>query len=779
MEQILPDFKKLLWFKSLLLLVGGFAVAGGLLGIYGALVAYPRLPSLESLTSYQPKIPLKIYSRDGELIGEFGEERRSYVTIDQVPEALKQAIIAAEDDRFYTHRGIDFFGIGRAIIANFAAGSLRQGASTITQQVARNFFLSSEKTLIRKFKEALLAFKIEKSLSKDQILEIYINQIYLGQRAYGFAAAAQTYFGKKLNKLSLGEIAMLAGLPKAPSRYNPVANFNRAKQRQSYVLRRMQEQGIIDKLTVETEKNDPILIADQMTGYATRADHFVEIVRKEIVDAYQEKAYMRGFKVFTTLSVKHQNAAYKALREGLLKYDERHVYRGIAGQSQLPPLVSTDTLNDLLQKYPGSDGIFPAVILKVRDNGAEVYAKKIGKVFINEKSLTYGKQNLLESKDGKIILKEGSVIFLRKFSDAKWRVSQLPKVEGALVSIDTNSGGIRAMVGSFDYKRKKFNHATQAYRQPGSSFKPFIYSAALSRGFSPATIITDAPITIDPRDTGDIPWEPKNFDGKFNGPMRLRSALTNSKNLVSIRIIQAITPAYARKYITRFGIDAKRHPPYLTMALGAGTVTPQELAMGYAVFANGGYRIIPHFIERIEDSQGKVLVEAKYPLAGEGGMPVIDPRNAFLMFNMMQDVIKGGTGRKALALGRIDLAGKTGTTNDQIDAWFAGFQKNLVAVTWMGYSTPKSLGARETGAVAALPIWMSYMGSALKNEPEELPIVPDGIKPIAINPKTGLYDPSAKRLIIEYFLEENAPTEFTPSPKISEPETGDIDDQIY
>ena len=397
MEQILPNFKKLLWFKSLLLLIGGFAVAGGLLVIYGAVVAYPRLPSLESLTSYQPKIPLKIYSRDGELIGEFGEERRSYVTIDQVPEALKQAIIAAEDDRFYTHRGIDFFGIGRAIIANFAAGSLRQGASTITQQVARNFFLSSEKTLIRKFKEALLAFKIEKSLSKDQILEIYINQIYLGQRAYGFAAAAQTYFGKKLNKLSLGEIAMLAGLPKAPSRYNPVANFNRAKQRQSYVLRRMQEQGIIDKLTVETEKNDPILIADQMTGYATRADHFVEIVRKEIVDAYQEKAYMGGFKVFTTLSIEHQNAAYKALREGLLKYDERHVYRGIAGQSQLPPLVTTDTLNDLLQKYPGSDEIFPAVILKVRDNGADVYAKKIGKVKWYSLDLHYGFITILDT----------------------------------------------------------------------------------------------------------------------------------------------------------------------------------------------------------------------------------------------------------------------------------------------------------------------------------------------------------------------------------------------
>ena len=779
-------FKKFNWFKPLLFFFSAIVASVGLLGIYGTIVAYPRLPSLESLTSYQPKIPLKIYSRDEKLIGEFGEERRSYITIDKVPEALKQAIIAAEDDRFYSHKGIDIIGIGRAIIANFAAGSLRQGASTITQQVARNFFLTSEKTLVRKFKEALLAFKIENSLSKDQILEIYINQIYLGKRAYGFAAAAQTYFGKPLEKLSLAEVAMLAGLPKAPSRYNPVANFNRAKQRQAYVLRRMHEQGIIDRLTLETERDKPVVIDNQSSNYATNAEHFVEIVRKEIVKAYKEQAYRGGFKVYTTLSVKHQNAAYKAVRSGLLAYDQRHNYRGVAGRNKLPLAVTVDSLNDLLQKYPGSDDIVAAVILKVKNNGADVYSRKTGKMFLALRNFEYGSDNLFGSLEDKKNFVRGDVIFIRETGqDGGWQITQLPEVEGALVSIDTNTGGIRAMVGSFDYDRSKFNHATQAYRQPGSSFKPFIYSAALSRGFNPATIITDAPITIDPRDTGDIPWEPKNYDGKFNGPMRLRSALTKSKNLVSIRIIQAITPSYAREYLTRFGIDPRRHPPYLTMALGAGTMTPQELAMGYAVFANGGYRIIPHFIERIEDSRGKVLVKAEYPIAGGGGMPVIDPRNAFLMFNMMQDVIKGGTGRKALALGRIDLAGKTGTTNDQVDAWFAGFQKNLVAVTWMGYGKPKSLGALETGAVAALPIWMSYMGDALAGAPEDLPIIPDGIKPIAIDPKTGLYDAKAERLMIEYFLEENIPPELKSEKKgldilnNNENEVEDIQNEIY
>ncbi len=768
------------WLKFTLVAFIGTIIIAIVLGIYSAMVAYPRLPAIDALTSYQPKIPLKIYSVEGALIGEFGEERRSYIEIEEVPEALKQAIIAAEDDRFYSHNGIDVLGIIRAMAANFAAGGIRQGASTITQQVARNFFLSREKTLVRKFKEALLAIKIEKTLSKNEILEIYINQIYLGQRAYGFAAASQTYFDKPLEKLSLGEIAMLAGLPKAPSRYNPVANFNKAKQRQKYVLRRLGEQGVIDSLTLEAEKKRPIIIADQAQSYITNADHFIEIIRKEIVLAYQEQAYRQGFKVFTTLSVKNQNAAYGALRTGLIAYDERNGYRGIAGKEKISGRVSPKKLDELLQKYPGSGDIIPAIIIKINETSVAAYAKKVGKISMAKEAFIYGTVNLLDDSPANRAIEEGAVIFVQKYKEKNWKITQIPEVEGALISIDANTGGIRAMVGGFDYKKRKFNHATQAYRQPGSSFKPFIYSAALSRGFSPATIITDAPITIDPRETGDIPWEPKNYDGKFNGPMRLRTALTKSKNLVSVRIIQAITPKYARDYLTRFGIDPKRHPPYLTMALGAGTVTPQELAMGYAVFANGGYRIIPHFIERIENSKGEVLAKANYPKAGDGAMPVIDPRNAFLMFNMMQDVIRGGTGRKALALGRIDLAGKTGTTNDQMDAWFAGFQKNLVAVTWMGYDIPKSLGQRETGAVAALPIWMSYMGEALKGEPEELPVVPDGIKPVAIDPLTGLHDKKAARLMIEYFLEENTPELPTKAPETqSEENISDIENEVY
>ncbi|HWQ36990.1 MAG TPA: penicillin-binding protein 1A [Burkholderiales bacterium] len=769
------------WFYALCVL-GAILAAGGLLAGYAAAVAYPRLPSVETLAAYQPKIPLQIYSIENELIGEFGDEKRAFIRIADTPEKLRQAVIAAEDERFYQHRGVDYVGVIRAALANFASASARQGASTITMQVARNFFLSTEKTLTRKFNEALLAFKIERNLSKDQILEVYINQIYLGQRAYGFGAASQVYFGKPVDKLSLGEIAILAGLPKAPSRYNPFVNMSRAKQRQLYVLRRMQELGYIDTAEFKQAESEPIVLAAQAQQFATKAEYFAEMVRQAIYDAYREEAYSRGFRVFTTLSKAHQDAAYRAARAGALEYDKRQGYRGVEGYFDLPKEVSEEQLEDALSEELESEDIYPAIVLEASPRAVTAYRKGGETVKITGEGLKFAAKYIGDRAPTKTRIKRGALIRVQNDAAGAWAIVQLPKVEVALVALDADSGAVRALVGGFDFSRNKFNHATQARRQPGSSFKPFIYSAALEKGFTPATIINDAPITIDASETGSVAWEPKNFDGEYDGPIRMRTALTKSKNLVSIRILQAITPHYAQDYIARFGFDPRQHPPYLTMALGAGSVTPLELAMGYAVFANGGYRVVPYFIERIEDAQGNVLGKANPVLAGKGAERVVDPRNAFLMTNMMQDVIRGGTGARAMALGRVDLAGKTGTTNDQMDAWFAGFQRHLVAVVWMGYDIPRSLGDRETGAVAALPIWIEYMRAVLKGKPEELPVAPEGVVAAAINPETGLRDRNAAHPMIEYFYHENVPPEQESDPGTPEAEgrpAEEISDQLY
>jgi penicillin-binding protein 1A len=627
-------------------------------------------------------------------------------------------------------------------------------------QVARNFFLSTEKTFSRKFNEALLAFKIEHSLTKDEILQLYINQIYLGQRAYGFGAAAQVYFGKQLDQLNVAEIAMLAGLPKAPSRYNPVVNMNRAKIRQRYVLRRMRELGYIDEQQLKQAEAQPIIISRQTQEFSTRADHFAEMVRQAIYDAYKDEAYTRGFRVYTTLSKIHQDAAYQALRAGIMDYDKRQGYRGVEGYFNLPKEdVGEEALEDALQDEMESDDISPAIVLEADAKAVKAYRKGGGTVTIAGDGLKFASRMIGSRAPAKVRLKRGGLIRVQPDSKGNWQIVQMPQVESALVSVDTDSGAIRALVGGFDFYRNKFNHVTQARRQPGSSFKPFIYSAALEKGFTPATIINDAPLTIDASETGSVNWEPRNYDGSFDGPIRMRTALTKSKNLVSIRILQAITPQYARDYIARFGFDPKQHPPYLTMALGAGAATPLEMVMGYSVFANGGYRMTPYFIERIEDAQGTVLGKANPTIVGKGAERVIDPRNAFLMTNMMQDVIRGGTGARAMALGRIDLAGKTGTTNEQMDGWFAGFQRHLAAVVWVGYDIPRTLGDRETGAAVALPIWMSYMGTVLKGQPEELPIAPEGVVAVAINPETGLRDKRAPMPMIEYFYQENVPPE--------------------
>jgi penicillin-binding protein 1A len=747
------------WWIYPLFALGTVLVAVLLLVGYAAAIVYPTLPSIDALTEYNPKIPLRIYSSEGALIGEFGEERRAVVKIADVPAALKQAILAAEDERFYEHGGVDYIGVLRAALHNFSAGSARQGASTITMQVARNFFLTKEKTFHRKFNEALLAFKIERSLTKEQILEIYINQIFLGQRAYGFASAAQVYFGKNLRDLNLGEIAMLAGLPKAPSRYNPVVNMQRAKERQTYVLRRMRELNFIQPAQFEEAAHKPVLVRRDQPEFSTRADFFAEMVRQSMYERYQDEAYTRGFKVYTTLSKAHQDAAYAAVRRGVMDYDRRHGYRGADGYFDLAKDTSEEALEDALQEQTESDDIYPAIVLDANPKAVKVYRRGGETIEINGDGLKFARPMIGEKAPNNRKLRRGALIRIQQDEKGVWQIAQLPQVEAALVSMDPNDGGIRALVGGFDFYRNKFNHAAQAFRQPGSSFKPFIYSAALEKGFTAATIINDAPLVIDAAETGSVPWEPKNFDATFDGPIRLRTALTKSKNLVSIRILQAITPQYAQDYITRFGFDPKQHPPYLTMALGAGSVTPLEMATGYSVFANGGYKVAPYFITRVEDASGRVLAKAAPVRAAEGAQRTIDSRNAFVMYNIMQDVIRGGTGSRAMSLGRTDLAGKTGTTNDQMDAWFAGFQRNLTCVVWIGFDLPRSLGPNETGAVAALPIWISYMGVVLKGLPEDSPAVPEGVIAARINPETGLRDPGAKNTIIEYFYHENLPPE--------------------
>lgn len=740
----------------------GLSLLGILLTGFAALVTIPTLPSLETLTDYRPKIPLRIYSAEGLLIGEFGEERRDVVKIGALPERLKQAILAAEDERFYQHGGVDYIGVLRAALSNFVSGGARQGASTITMQVARNFFLTKEKTLTRKFSEALLAFKIEHSLSKNQILELYINQIYLGQRAYGFASAAQVYFGKPLEKINIAEAAMLAGLPKAPSRFNPVVNPKRAKTRQLYVLRRMQELGYISSQEFKEAEKQPLHAKRESQEFAVRADYVAEMVRQVVYERYREETYTKGFKVYTTVRRLDQEAAYQALRQGVLEYDKRHGYRGSEALIDLPKNGASqsqeEALEDALQEVADSDDIYAAVVLAVNTKAVQVYRKGGETVEITGDGLRFAQKMLADkAESGQQRIRPGSLIRVQKDEKGAWQITQLPQVEASLVSMDPRDGAIRALVGGFDFNRNQFNHVTQAWRQPGSSFKPFIYSASLEKGFTPATAINDAPLSFTAAQTGSKPWEPRNFDGKYDGPLRMRAALAKSKNLVSVRILQAIGPQYAQDYITRFGFDPGLHPPYLTMALGAGSVTPMQMALGYSVFANGGFRVSPYFIGRIEDDKGNVLEQTRPAQAGEGAGQAIDPRNAFLMTSMMLDVVQHGTATRAKQLGRTDLAGKTGTTNNFVDAWFCGFQANLVAVAWIGFDNPKSLGNNETGSQAALPMWISYMSKALKDVPMAIYAPPEGVTTARINPATGLRETGGA--MVEYFLQEHLPPE--------------------
>ncbi len=720
---------------------------------------YPTLPSLEALTDYQPKIPLRVYSADSVLLGEFGEERRALVKIAAVPKVMKEAILAAEDERFYAHGGVDYQGVARAAWANLTSGGVKEGASTITMQVARNFFLTNEKTFTRKLSEILLAFKIESNLSKDQILELYINQIFLGQRAYGFAAAANIYFGKSLEDLTPAEAAMLAGLPKAPSRFNPIVNPKRAALRQQYILRRMREAGFLDEPRYQDAVKQPLKFAMGIrdTSLTAYGDYVSEMARQALFEQFGEAAYTGGYRVFTTIRKADQDAAYSALRKGVMDYDRRHGYRGPEDYVDIgkPGSASDEALEDALLDKDSSADLLPAVVLEASAKAVKAYVKAGETATITGDGLKFVARGLSEKAAESARVKRGSIVRVARDDKGNWQVLQLPAVEAALVSLDPADGAIRALVGGADFNINKFNHVSQAWRQPGSSFKPFIYSAALEKGYTPATVINDAPVFLDAAKTGSgAAWEPKNYDGKYDGPMRLRTALAKSKNMVSIRILQGIGPSYAQDYITRFGFDPKLHPPYLSMALGVGTATPLQMASAYSVFANGGYRVKPYYIEKVVDGRGNVILQAKPEIAGQSAERVIDPRNAFIMSTLMRDVIKYGTGAKAMSLGRQDLAGKTGTTNDHVDAWFAGFQPTLVAVAWIGFDTPKNLGNGETGGQAALPMWIGYMSKVLKGVPDAKLVPPDGIAVAQINPQSGLRDSGG---ISEFFYQEFMP----------------------
>ena len=718
-----------LWFVGLFVTL---AIVGALIVGYALVVMAPQLPSLDALTNYQPKVPLRVFSSDRVLLGEFGEERRSLVRFQEIPDVMKKAVLAIEDYRFYEHGGVDFLGIMRAGVADLMHGGARQGASTITMQVARNFFLSSEKTYTRKIYEMLLAYKIEKALTKDQILELYMNQIYLGQRSYGFAAAARVYFGKDLKDITLAEAAMLAGLPKAPSAYNPVVNPKRAKMRQEYILKRMLEIGYITQPQYDQAIREEIHVRTPGNQYAVHGEYVAEMVRQMMYAQYKDETYTRGLTVTTTISAADQEAAYQAVRRGILDYERRHGYRGPEGSVALPAAGDDrdEAIDDALADHPDNGDLQSAVVLSAAPNAVQVQFVGGATTTIGPGGLRFVAAALSPRASDALRIRPGSIV--RVMNDAKsgWQVVQLPQVEGALVAIAPQDGAIRSLVGGFDFNKSKFNHVTQAWRQPGSSFKPFIYSASLDKGLGPATIINDAPLYFPPSVPGGSAWEPKD-DDQPDGPMSMRTALQRSKNLVSIRILASIGTQYAQDYVTqRFGFDPAKTPPYLPMALGAGLVTPLQLATGYAVFANGGYKVDPYLIAEVDDAHGQTLQKAQPAVAGGTAPRTIEGRNAYVMNSLLHTVATAGTGAGTNALGRGDLQGKTGTTNEAKDGWFAGYQQSLVAVAWMGFDQPKSLSSREFGAQLALPIWVNYMRTALKDVPEQQMPMPDGLTTI-------------------------------------------------
>ena len=723
------------WVRRLVAIVLWSAgiVAAGLAGIVlvvavALAVAYPNLPDISDLSDYRPKLPMRVYSADGVLIGEFGEERRNLTPINDIPKVMKDAVLAIEDARFFSHGGVDYLGVIRAGLANVGRAKA-QGASTITMQVARNVYLSAEKTYTRKIYEILLTFKLEHLLSKDQILEIYMNQIFLGNRAYGFAAASEAYFGKPLKDVSIAEAAMLAGLPKAPSAFNPIVNPKRARARQLYIIERMEDNGFITSEQAKAAKAEQLIVKTGPDSGRIHAEFVAETVRQLVFNQYGDQTYTRGLNVYTTLKAADQTAAYKALRKGIMDFERRQIYRGPEKFVDLPKDAkeAEEVIDEALTESPDNDDVMSAVVLQANPKKIIAMRQNSESVEITGDGLRPAQSGLAEKAAPNIKIRRGALIRVVKTPKGTWEITQLPEVEGAFIALDPRDGAVRALVGGFDFEKNKFNHVTQAWRQPGSSFKPFVYSAALEKGFTPATVINDAALFFDAGVTGGQPWEPKNYDGTFEGPMSMRTALKKSKNMISIRILQSISPGFGQDWIANFGFEAEKHPAYLTMALGAGSVTPIQMATAYSVFANGGYRVNPYLITKITDQKGKVLVETSPPVLAESARG-IDARNAFIMSSLLQEVARSGTAAKAQAtLKRTDLYGKTGTTNDSIDTWFVGYQPTLTAAVWMGYDKPRKLGDRETGGGLSLPVWIDFMSHALKGVPvTELP-VPGGV----------------------------------------------------
>lgn len=717
--------KPMKWILGLLAAIILFV--GGVL-VYVYTVLAPDLPELSAVTDYKPKIPLRIYTADNTLIGEFGEEHRDFVAIKDIPEQMKKAVLAIEDARFYEHNGVDYIGVARAVVAGLTGG-MQQGASTITMQVARNFFLTRERSMSRKLREMMLARRIEAALSKDQILELYMNQIYLGQRTHGFSSAARTYFNKSLKELSIAETAMLAGIPQNPARHNPAVNFERAQKRAILVLKSMLRHGDISQAQYELASKEKIHVT-KVPSFESHAAYVAEMVRQSIYAQFKEDSYTMGLKVITTIDRDEQDAAYESVRRNVLNYDQRHGYRGPEAFIELPSdeSVRDEAIDEFLQKYPSSDGLISGVVTEASPKLIKADLATGESIEITGDGLRLATAALASKANRDLRIRPGALI--RVMQDAKrsgkWQVTQTPEVEAAYVSLNAQNGAYRALVGGFDFNRKKFNHVTSAWRQPGSSIKPFIYSAAIEKGFSPATLINDVQLSSTTED--ELKWDPRNDDGRYDGPVDLQRALAQSKNVVAVRVLRAIGAGYGRDYLPRFGFDANKHPINLTLALGTGSVTPVQMAGAYAVFANGGYLVKPWLIQRVIDAKGAVLFQANVPTAPLEDARVLDSRNAFVVDSMLREVVRSGTGAAATqALSRRDLAGKTGTTSDAVDGWFAGYAGNIVAISWMGYDEPKSLGGREFGATVALPIWIDAMRHALNGKPEFVRAVPENL----------------------------------------------------
>jgi penicillin-binding protein 1A len=806
----------MIWIAKIFRIVGVVVLTSSLLGVVGAGGLYwhlePQLPSVDALREIRLQVPLRVLSAEGALLAEFGEKRRVPLTLEEIPQPMINAVLASEDDRFYEHPGVDWQGLLRAVAHLLRTGEKGPGGSTITMQVARNFFLGREKTYVRKLNEILLALKIERELSKNEILELYLNKIFLGHRAYGVGAAAQVYYGKPIAQLTLAQTAMIAGLPKAPSRFNPVANPSRAVGRRNYVLGRMSELGFIDKSGFEAAVTAPVTAKVHGQRVDVKAANYVaEMARAWMEERFGDAAYSSGFEVRTTVRAALQDAAVHALRTALIDYDTRHGYRG-AEQNGAPP-VGVAQLAAMLSEVPVVGGLRPAVVTQVLDKSAQLYVKDVGAVEVPWQGISWARRYLSENRYGHSPKKAGDVLnpgdLVRvmlvdaprakrkddaaaqgtQADDARkiWRLSQIPDVEAGFVALSPHDGSIVALVGGFDFFRSKFNRVMQAERQPGSNFKPFVYSAAIEYGFNAGSIINDAPVVFDDPSL-ESAWRPENYSGKFFGPTRFREALYKSRNLVSIRLLRAIGIDYAIDYVARFGFDAERLPRNLSLALGSATVKPIEVATGYAVIANGGFKVSPYLIESVRTDTGVVIYQARpqvaaceecttapstiaspqvspvaapTPLAGDG-MPiaprVVSAENAWVMQSIMRDVIKRGTARKALVLKRNDLAGKTGTTNDQHDAWFSGFSADLVATAWVGFDKLAPLGRRETGGRAALPIWIDFMRVALDGTEQKIMKQPAGLVSVRINPRTGkLARAGDSDAIFEFFHTDRAP----------------------